>query len=407
MAEARTAEAEIARGHWRGPLHGIPIALKDNVDTAGVRTTAASAVFRDRVPTEDAEVVLRLRAAGAVLLGKLNMHEFAQGTTSAISGFGPVHNPWDLERVAGGSSGGCGAAVAASLCFGAVGTDTGGSIRIPAACCGIVGLRPTFGIVSTRGVVPVSTSFDCVGPMCRTVTDTALMFRAMTDHQLAADYDPEAPPSISRLRVGILRNPRSLCDDVPVEEAVQVAVDAAIGVIRTLIADVSEAELPMPEELGRLIDAEAYAFHAPHLAQTPELYDPRTRATILDGKGILDAESGRLRESLERHRAMVHNSFSRVDLVVLPTLPILPPTIREATDPFALPACTFAFSLGGMPSISLPCGFSQSGLPIGLLVSGPPLSEHRILALAQAYERVTDWHRMNRLDDAYKRIEVR
>jgi len=406
LADARRAEAEVARGNWRGPLHGIPIAVKDNVDTSGVRTTAASAVFRDRVPSEDAEVVLRLRAAGAVLLGKLNMHEFAQGTTSAISYFGAVHNPWDLERVAGGSSGGSGAAVAAALCFGAVGTDTGGSIRIPASCCGIVGLRPTQGIVSARGIVPVSTSFDCVGPMCRTVTDTALMFRAMTEHHLAADYHPDVPPSVSHLRVGIFRSPGSLCDDTLVDTEVQLAVDAAIDVIRTLVADVSEAELAMPEELGRLIDADAFAFHAPYLAQAPEQYDPRTRATIDAGRAIPDEESRRLRTSLERHRAIVHDSFSRVDLVVLPTLPVLPPTIREAEDPFALPACTFAFSLGGMPSLSLPCGFSRSGLPIGLLISGPPLSEHRILALAQAYERATDWHRRDRLDAACRRIEA-
>jgi aspartyl-tRNA(Asn)/glutamyl-tRNA(Gln) amidotransferase subunit A len=176
-------------------------------------------------------------------------------------------------------------------------------------------------------------------------------------------------------------------------------------VIRTLVADISETELPMPEELGRLIDAEAYAFHAPHLAQTPELYDARTRATILVGQGISAAESGRLRESLERHRSLVRNSFSLVDLVVLPTLPRLPPTILEATDPFALPACTFAFSLGGLPSISLPCGFSRSGLPIGLLICGPPLSEHRILALAHAYERFAEWHRMDRWDEVYERLE--
>jgi aspartyl-tRNA(Asn)/glutamyl-tRNA(Gln) amidotransferase subunit A len=406
LADARRAEAEIARGHWRGPLHGIPIALKDNVDTAGVRTTAASAVFRDRVPTEDAEVIRRLRAAGAVFLGKLNMHEFAQGTTSAISFSGPVHNPWDLERVAGGSSGGSGAAVAASLCFGAVGTDTGGSIRIPAACCGIVGLRPTQGIVSTRGIVPVSTSFDTAGPMCRTVADTALMFQAMTGDSLAAGYDPDAPPSVAGLRIGTVQNPRSLCDDTPVDAEVQRAVAGAIDVIRTLVAEVGETEFAMPEELGRLIDADAYRFHARYLAEVPEQYDPRTLATIEGGQEVSDAEARSLRESLERHRALVHNSFSRVDLVILPTLPILPPTIREATDPFALPACTFAFSLGGMPSLSLPCGFSQYGLPIGLLISGPPRSEPRILALAQAYERATDWHRKDRWDEAYERIEA-
>ena len=391
MADARQAEAEVLAGRWRGPLHGIPIALKDNIDTAGVRTTAASAVFADRVPTEDAEVVQRLKAAGAVFLGKLNMHEFALGTTSAISHFGPVHNPWDLVRSAGGSSGGCGAAVAAALCFGAVGTDTGGSIRIPAACCGIVGLKPTYGVVSTRGVIPVSTSFDHVGPMCRTVADAALMFRVMTGHRIA-DYDPKGAPPVSRLRVGVFRNPSTLCDS-PVEDEVQTAVDVAIGVIRSLVAEVRETELSMPEELGRLIDAESYAFHAPHLAQKPERYDPRTRDTILAGREISEAESTGLRQALERHRALIHDAFSRVDLVMLPTVPRLPLTIREATDPFGLAACTFAFSLGGLPSISVPCGFSRSSLPIGLLIGGPAFSEPNVLALASAYERVTDWHR--------------
>ncbi|MEO8586265.1 MAG: amidase [Acidobacteriota bacterium] len=391
LAEARKAECEIAEGRWRGPLHGIPIAVKDNVDTAGVRTTAASAVFAERVPTEDAEVIRRLSDAGAVFLGKLNMHEFAMGTTSAISHFGPVHNPWDLQRVAGGSSGGSGAAVAAGLCFGAVGTDTGGSIRIPAACCGIVGLKPTFGVVSARGTVPVSPSFDHVGPMCRNVGDSALMFRAMTDHWIAKDCDPHSMPPTSGLRVGVLRTTGGVCD-APVEPEVAAAVDAAVEVIRRLVAEVREAELPMPD-LGALIDAESDAFHLPHLAAAPERYDARTRKDALSGRAISETEVARLRQELARHRASIQGAFSNVDLVVLPTLPGLPMPIREATEPFALPACTFAFSLGGLPAISVPCGFSRSGLPIGLLIGGPPLSEPRILALAQAYEAATDWHR--------------
>lgn len=390
--DARRAESEIARGLWRGPLHGIPIAVKDNVDTAGVRTTAASAVFADRVPEEDAEVMGRLRDGGAILLGKLNMHEFAMGTTSAISHFGPVHNPWDLDRIAGGSSGGSAAAVSARLCFGAVGTDTGGSIRIPAACCGIVGLKPTFGVVSSRGTVPVSPSFDHVGPMCRTVGDAALMFRAMTDHPIAKDCDPEALPPISRVRIGLLRTTGGVCD-APVEPEVAAAFDAAVAVIRPLVAEVREAELPMPE-LGALIDAEAYAFHRPHLAAAPERYDARTRKEALLGRDITEADAGRMRRDLARHRASMREAFSRVDLVVLPTLPGLPLSIREATEPFALAACTFAFSLGGLPAISVPCGFSRSGLPIGVLIGGPPLAEPLILALALAYERATDWHRL-------------
>jgi len=177
-----------------------------------------------------------------------------------------------------------------------------------------------------------------------------------------------------------------------VEPGVQAAVDVAIDVIRLFVAEVREAELPMPD-LGALIDADAYAFHASHLAEAPERYDPRTRSTIFSGQGISETESTRLRLGLERHRARVHEATSSVDLVVLPTLPGLPLTIREATEPFALPVCTFAFSIGGLPSISVPCGVSHSGIPIGLLIGGPPLSESRVLALAQAYERTGDWHR--------------
>ncbi len=389
MAEARRAEEEVSKGRWRGPLHGIPIAVKDNVDTAGVRTTAASAVFADRVPVEDAEVILRLKEAGAVFLGKLNMHEFAMGTTSAISHFGPVHNPWDLDRVAGGSSGGSAAAVAAGLCFGSVGTDTGGSIRIPAACCGIVGFKPTFGVVSARGTVPVSASFDHVGPLSRTVRDAALMFRAMTNHSIAAECDPERLPPVSALRVGVMRTVGDVCD-VPVEPEVAAAVAASVEAIRPLVARVREAELPMPD-LGALIDAESYAFHRPLLEEAPGRYDPRTRADAASG-GASEAAAADLRRALERHRASIHEAFAEVDLVILPTLPGLPITIRDAIDPFGQPACTFAFSLGGLPAISVPCGFSRSGLPIGLLIGGPPLSEPRVLALAQAFERATPWH---------------
>lgn len=391
LADARQAENEIANGRWLGPLHGIPIAIKDNIDTAGVRTTAASAVFLNRIPTEDAEVVKQLKAAGAIILGKLNMHEFAGGTTSAISHFGPVHNPWDPERVAGGSSGGNGAAVAAGLCYGAVGTDTGGSIRIPASACGIVGLKPTYDVVSTKGLVYVSRSFDHIGPMCRTVTDTALMFRAMTGHAIAKEFDPASPLTVSGLRVGLLPTKVPMCD-AAVDPEVQAVFNSAIDVIRSLIGAVRDAELPMPE-FGDIIGAEEYPFHAQYLADSPELYDPRTRENILAGKGVNRAEYARMINKLDQHRRTISNAFSEVDLVVLPTLPGLPMTIQEATDPFSLNACTFAFSIGGLPAISVPCGFSKSGLPIGLLIGGPPLSEPRILALAAAYEKAAGWEK--------------
>ncbi len=247
VARARVLETELANGNWRGPLHGIPIALKDNIDTAGVLTTAASAVFAERIPDEDAEVVTRLKEAGAIILGKLNMHEFAYGATSAVTHFGPVHNPWDLDRIPGGSSGGSGAAVAARLCAGALGTDTGGSIRIPAAHCGIVGLKPTYGLASIRGIIPLSVSLDHVGPMCRTVADSALMLQAL------AGYDPRDIASISAnvpnyssalqrstsaLRLGV---PRTLFYD-NVDPQILDAIERALSIQGELTPSTQEVE---------------------------------------------------------------------------------------------------------------------------------------------------------------------
>src|SRR5579863_6703829 len=212
LEQAREAEAEVNRGNWRGPLHGVPITLKDLFDTAGVRTTAGSAVFKDRIPAEDAEVVRRLKAAGAVLLGKTNMQEFAFGGSSIVSYFGAVHNPWELSHIAGGSSGGSAAAVAADLCYGALGSDTAGSVRIPASICGIVGLKPTYGLVSIRGVIPLSWSLDHVGPMARTVADTALLLQVIagydendtTSEQMnVPDYSQSIGNKTSSLRIGV------------------------------------------------------------------------------------------------------------------------------------------------------------------------------------------------------------
>lgn len=391
LDQARAAEAAISRGEWLGPLHGIPIAFKDNIDTVGIKTTAASAVFADRVPDKDAAVVAKLKSAGAVILGKLNMHEFAGGTTSAISNYGPVRNPWNPEHIAGGSSGGNGAAVAAGLCFGSVGTDTGGSIRIPAACCGIVGLKPTYDVVNTEGLVYVSRSFDHVGPMCRTVADTALLFQAMTDHPTAHGFDPMSPGSPSGLRVGMLPAKVPFCD-AEVDAEVQAIASNAIEVIRSLVLEVRDAGIPMPE-VGDIIGFEEYSFHASSLQAKAQLYDTRTRENILGGKKIAQAEYERMRRELLQHRESIDDAFSEIDLVVLPTLSTLPLKIAEAVDPFALNACTFAFSIGGLPAISVPCGFSQSGLPVGLMIGGPRLSEPKILTLAAAYEKAAGWEK--------------
>ncbi len=391
LEQARAAEAAVMQGDTLGGLHGIPIAVKDNVDTAGILTTAASAVFAARKPVEDAEVIRHLRREGAIILGKLNMHEFALGTTSAISHYGAVHNPWSLDHVAGGSSGGSGAAVAAGLCFGAVGTDTGGSVRIPSSCCGIVGLKPSFGVVSAKGTIPISKIFDHVGPMCRTVADTALMFRAMTDHAAAREFDPNVPADISGLRIGVLKGDKGICDSAIVLE-VQAAFDEAVKVLKSLGTVITEMELPVPD-LGGIIDYEVYAYHAEFLKATPELYDKRTRETIMPGSKISREQYNKLIARIEEHRRLIMSVFSMADAVIVPTLPGLPISIKDAAEPFAMDACTFGFSIAGLPSISVPCGFSGTGLPIGLLISGPMFSEGSLLKIASAYEKAASFEK--------------
>jgi aspartyl-tRNA(Asn)/glutamyl-tRNA(Gln) amidotransferase subunit A len=406
LADAKAAETLIASGKRRGRLDGIPIALKDLFDTAGVRTTAGSAIFADRVPERDAEVVRRLRAAGAVILGKLNMHEFAYGDTSAQSHYGPVHNPWQREHIAGGSSGGSAAAVAAGLCYGAMGSDTGGSIRQPAAYCGIVGLKPTYGLVSTRGVVPLSWSLDHVGPLCRTVADAALLLQPIAGYDAldinslnatVPDYTNALRQKVSTLRIGI---PRTVFYET-LDPEIEQAVKEALQVLGRLTASSRDVELPAYQTLP-VVGAEAYTFHAPYFTKTPELYQPGTRRRLEAGAKVSAVAYIEGRRELERLRREIVAVFSAVDLLVTPTTPILPVTVQDAaTDPSTPPPGGVALSLRntqpfdiyGLPSISIPCGFSRSGLPIGLEISGPRLGEPLVLALAHAYERATEWHR--------------
>src|SRR5262245_43518965 len=294
LAQARTAESEIQRGMWRGPLHGIPIALKDLFDTAGVKTTAGSALFKDRVPPEDAEVVSRVKKAGAVLIGKNNMHEFAYGGTSLVTHFGAVHNPWDLSRIAGGSSGGSAAAVAAQMCFGSLGSDTGGSIRGPAGYCGVVGLKPTYGLVSTRGVIPLSWSLDHVGPLTRTVADAAIMLQATAGYDpqeinsqmiRVPDYSAALRLKTSSLRLGIQRE--FFFADIDPE--IGGAVSKAISVLEKLTAGITEVQLTASVQASvrtGVRATEAYAYHAPYVAKTPELYQKETLDRIRTGENI-------------------------------------------------------------------------------------------------------------------------
>src|SRR5262245_42185523 len=277
LRTAREAEAEIQRGRWRGPLHGVPIALKDNIDTAGIRTTGASQVFENRIPEADAEVAKRLKNAGSVLLGKLNLHEFAYGGSSNVTYFGTMHNPWGPDYVTGGSSGGAGIAVAADFCYAALGTDTAGSVRMPASHCGIVGLKPTYGLVSTRGVLTLSWTLDHVGPMCKTVEDAALLMNVIAGYDeleptsvdtAIPDYTRAMKASTSKLRLGIARKP--FFDNLDPEVAK--AIETAMGVLRKMTASAVEIDLPAAGNAATLWGAEAYAYHKPWITQSPEKY---------------------------------------------------------------------------------------------------------------------------------------
>ena len=395
LDQARKAEDEINAGNWCGPLHGIPIGLKDLFDTAGVKTTCGSGLFVERVPTEDAEVVRRLKNAGAVLIGKQNMQEFAYGGTSTSSYFGPVHNPFDVDRIAGGSSGGSAAAVASGMCFGALGTDTGGSVREPAAFCGIVGLKPTYGRVSLRGVFPLSPSLDHVGPLCRNVMDTALLLQAIAGYDrfdtTSVDWPvesyTEAFGTEPKPRIGIVRRPFFENLDPEIESA----MDEALRQISQMSSDIVYVELP---SIPTAVQApEVYAVHAKYLATSRELYgrwmlERLEQATAIDTVTYIEA-----RQELDRVRRSVGDVFSHVDFLVTPTTPVPPITIAEALSMASPPAGelwlrnTRPFNAYGMPTISLPCGFTRAGLPIGLQIAGPNFGEASLFAFAHALEQ--------------------
>ena len=386
LAQARAAEGEIRAGEWRGPLHGIPIGLKDLIDTAGVKTTCGSALFAERIPSADAEVVRRLQSAGAVLLGKQNMQEFAWGGTSTSSYFGPVQNPWNPERIAGGSSGGSAAAVAAGMCFGAIGTDTGGSVRLPAAFCGIVGLKPTYGLVNMDGVFPLSRSLDHVGPLCRTVTDTELML------QVISDYVPSREVTY-KPRIGVARLPFLQDTDAEIE----LAFNEALKEIGNFADEIISIELP--DTPAAVQGPEVYALHAKHFADSPDKYgrwmqERLKLAATIDKSAYVEA-----RQQLDHLRRTSDEIFTVVDFIVTPTSPVPQITIEEALNMSPHPAGelwlrnTRPFNAYGIPTISIPCGFTRAGLPIGLQIAGPSFREADLLSFARTYERATSWHK--------------
>jgi aspartyl-tRNA(Asn)/glutamyl-tRNA(Gln) amidotransferase subunit A len=400
---AAKADKAVNDGRPLGRLHGVPIAVKDLYATKGVRTTFACAAFADWVPDYDASVVERMMEAGAIIVGKLNLHEAASGTSSLVSHSGPVHNPWNTDYVAGGSSGGSGAAVAAGLAYGALGSDTAMSIRHPAAYCGIVGLKPTYGRVSKRGALPLSWSLDHVGPMTRTVRDAALMLQVM------AAYDPRDPSSrdepvpdymapleagIRGLRLGIARvHFFEQCEDETLA-----AVEKAIHVLRELGAQAETCELPYAEDatlVGRtILMAEAAAYHAQRLKDQPHLLGPELQGLL--GMGSMFSAVQYLQA--QRSRNAIASEFAQVmrnyDVLVMPTTPLAPCKAKEDGAQLSVPRMrnTMPFNLTGLPAISLPCGFTRDGLPIGLQIVGRPFDEATILQCANSYERATAWH---------------
>ena len=409
-AEQALAEADaLPRTGERGSLWGVPVAVKDNVDVAGTPTTAASRVLADYVPAEDSHVVARLRQAGAVVVGKLNLHEFAYGAFTTSPHFGPARNPWSPERICGGSSGGSGAAVAAGLAAGTLGTDTAGSIRIPSCHCGATGLRPSTGLVSNHGVVAVAPSFDTVGPIARTAEDCALLLGAVAGHDPRdpASLDARVPPydellgaGVRGLRVGVVT---SLVEGADARVAER--VETALGELRSLGAElVPVAVRPLLEHAGTIQQAmqfpEATEMHMEWLRTRLADYGADVRARLLVGLFVAPD----VQEAGRRARAAacdeVRRVFEQVDLLAAPTMPVLPPPIgsetvelrgRETLYRLALIPYNSPWSLVGSPVASVPCGLVE-GLPVGLALVGPRLGEPTVLGTAHAFQQATDWH---------------
>jgi len=406
--EAQRAEREIRAGRARGPLHGIPISLKDNFWTRGVRTTAGSTILADFVPDRDSDAAARLAEAGAILLGKTNMHEFAYGITGENPHYGSSRNPRAPERISGGSSGGSAVAVATGMGFASLGTDTGGSIRIPAALCGIVGLKPTYGLVSTEGVVPLGVSFDHVGPLARSVADACIMLEAIAG---------KCPPGEARPNHRMLRKnrPRRFRLGWPtdffferINPEIRSAIEKAAKRFQALGAKIEEVPLPhladSVDSATNLVVAEASYYHESqgYYPARAEDYGDDVRGHLDWGHNVRAVDYLRAIESRQRVQADFDAALKKVYAILAPTSPILAPRIgeshvrvageRETSVRAELLRMTRPSNLTGLPALSIPCGFASDGLPIGLQIIGRRWGEARLLAIALAYEEATDWH---------------
>ncbi|MFN3973955.1 MAG: amidase [Dehalococcoidia bacterium] len=405
LQEARRLEEEARQGAWRGPLHGVPVALKDIFDTAGLPTTVGSRILQGRVPKEDAPVVQRLKGAGAILLGKLNLHEFAYGITTTNPHYGATRNPWDTSRIPGGSSGGSGAGLAAGLFPISLGTDTGGSIRIPAALCGIVGLKPTYGRVSRRGVFPLAWSMDHVGPMARTVEDVALLLSVIAGHDPAdpgSDPSPSAPylrgldKGVKGIVLGVLTEGIFTLVDTEVDQAFRDAVHALEG----LGARIEEVSWPGVEDVPgahiAILMAEASAVHERWVRERPQDYGEDVLVRLLAGMALPGTLYLKAQQVRRKALQSLLDVLRRVDALLLPTCPITAPPIgaervsvggRSVEVRTALTRFVSPFNLTGVPALSVPCAYSHEGLPIGLQIVGAPLAEPTVLRVGYALEQ--------------------
>ena len=412
LEAARAAEAELMAGRSAGPLHGVPYGPKDLYATKGVRTTGGSTILADFVPAEDATVVSRLRAAGLIVLGKLNMHEFAYGPEGLNAHYGDARNPWDAtaHRVAGGSSSGSGVAVAAGLCPGALGSDTGGSIRIPASLCGISGIKPTYGRVSRAGVLPLAWSMDHAGPMALTVRDLALMLGAMAGYDAAdpttsvlpvPDYAAALTGEVKGLRVGLLR---AHFNDVAAPE-VRAAVEAAAKRFEQAGAVVDEVNLAEVVHVAAasfaIVATEALAYHAEWMRTRSADYQPDVRDRLKMGALVSGVQYVRAQQVRQLVRREVDAALARRDVLLAPATPIPAPVLGEKQTQLgdgpsdvrsALIRFTRPFNFSGHPACSVPCGFTAAGLPLGMQLVGRPFDEATVLRAADAYQRLTDWH---------------
>ena len=407
LEQARKSDQELRAGTDKGPLHGIPIALKDLYATKGIRTTCHSAVLQDWVPDHDATAARKLADAGTVLLGKLGMHEFAFGGPSVDAPFPAVRNPWNTAHIPGGSSSGSGAALSAGLCLGSLGSDTGGSIRTPSSHCGVVGMKPTYGRVSRRGVVPLSWSLDHAGPMARSVEDCAILLQAITG------YDPNDPASanvpVPDFRAALKNGIKSLRVGVPranwfnenrgTDPETEGLFNDALKTLESLGATVVEIDgqaFSLARKANQtILVAEAYAYHEKRFQQAPEKFGSSVRRRMLEGAFLSAADYITALRARTILNEKIRANFSRVDVFATPTVP-RPPEAFQTMDPNEQnlrPSFTNPFNLTGLPAISLPCGFTKDNLPVGVQIVAQPFEESTAFRVAYAYEQATEWHK--------------